>query len=59
MVRETNWRGVQDLTISDSADDLLSALAVWELPLHDNAPGSLWPWAVATFWWEMTPADSV
>ena len=36
MVRETSWRGVQDLTIADSADDLLSALAVWELPLHDK-----------------------
>lgn len=36
MVRDTSWRGVQDLTVADSADDLLSALAVWELPLHDK-----------------------
>ena len=36
MVRETSWRGVQDLTITDSADDLLSALATWEVPLHDK-----------------------
>lgn len=36
MVRETRWRGVQDLTITDSADDLLSALATWEVPLHDK-----------------------
>lgn len=36
MARETSWRGAQDLTITDSADDLLSVLAAWELPLHDK-----------------------
>ena len=36
MVRETNWRGAQELAITDSANDLLSAFAVREFPLRDE-----------------------
>ena len=33
MMGETRWFGARELTITDSADDLLSAFAVWEIPL--------------------------
>ena len=36
MARETNWRGAQELAITDSANDLLSAFAVREFPLRDE-----------------------
>ena len=36
MMRETRWFGAQDLTIRDSADDLLSAFAVREFPLANG-----------------------
>ena len=36
MARETNWRGAQELAITDSASDLLSAFAVREFPLRDE-----------------------
>ena len=36
MVRETNLRGAQELAITDSANDLLSAFAVREFPLRDE-----------------------
>ena len=36
MVRETNWRGAQELAITDSANDLLSVFAVREFSLRDE-----------------------
>ena len=36
MVRETNWRGAQELALTDSANDLLSAFAVREFSLRDE-----------------------
>ncbi len=33
MMRETRWFGARELTITESADDLLSAFVVWEIPL--------------------------
>ncbi len=36
MVRETNWRGAQELALTDSANDLLSVFAVREFSLLDE-----------------------
>ena len=36
MMQETGWFGARDLTITESADDLLSAFALWEIPLAQD-----------------------
>ena len=33
MMQETRWFGARELTITESADDLLSVFALWEIPL--------------------------
>ena len=36
MMQETGWFGARDLTITESADDLLSAFALWEISLAQD-----------------------